>query len=623
MPQPTQIYPEYRQPHTLTVVNNNTVFTETLPAVEDGVRMIAVYTSGKGRDGVFIEYDNPDNFIAENGTLNYALYGQPIYMPYVTLKTGVAKVWGMRVMPETATYANLAVAAKVKVDKTDVANPKLIIRFTAEFLPNVADKTEFESLTDLMLDLTPDADGFTTYPIFTTYTLGRGLYGNNQRIRLLSAPQRDKEVNYKSYRFETYELTNGALASVSDPLYPTFVADAIVDNMSVYFDDIVNDDETGSTKVNVYSVPGSIDAIYDLYVKEIDPATTVTRETFDMFYGVIKDSSQKLKGIQYDTTHVDYISLDSPAGIPLSGGDDGAFTYDPADPAKMALREDAINQAYKDAFTGKTDKAILSKRRLPADLILDAGYDQEVKLDLIQLFIKRRDAVGHLDAGIINTVSSAVQWGNDMFAYGDYVYSKQFQHYKVRDPFSGKLIPVTMTYHLASQLPLHFRNNGKHIPFVGTALTTLTGAQKNSLKPMIDADDLETKEQLYDLRLNYYQSVAENVIARGTQSTSDTQWSDLSEENNVYVLMELKRKVENMVSSLQYNFAEQEDRNRFTQDAGRLLAPYVGTEIREGSVRFDMNAWEETRSILHCYMEIVFRTMAKRGIVEIDINPRV
>jgi hypothetical protein len=85
----------------------------------------------------------------------------------------------------------------------------------------------------------------------------------------------------------------------------------------------------------------------------------------------------------------------------------------------------------------------------------------------------------------------------------------------------------------------------------------------------------------------------------------------------------MKRDLEALVSTLSYDFAEATERARFTEDAGRLFAPIVGTKVRSAEVRFEMNTWEEERSILHCYMGVVFPTMAKRAIVEIDINKRV
>jgi hypothetical protein len=123
--------------------------------------------------------------------------------------------------------------------------------------------------------------------------------------------------------------------------------------------------------------------------------------------------------------------------------------------------------------------------------------------------------------------------------------------------------------------------------------------------------------------LNYFQALSENTFVRGTQSTSQNIWSDLSEEHNMHVLLEMKRKLENMIAGLSYNFAEADDRSRFSEDANRMFEGYAGNKVRSASVSFSMNAWEEERSILHCYLGVIFRTISKRSVVEIDINKRV
>ena len=35
-----------------------------------------------------------------------------------------------------------------------------------------------------------------------------------------------------------------------------------------------------------------------------------------------------------------------------------------------------------------------------------------------------------------------------------------------------------------------------------------------------------------------------------------------------------------------------------------------------------MSANEEQQSILHCYLDVVFKTIAKRGVIEINIQNR-
>lgn len=620
MPQSGQIIPGYLHPHTMTIVNDNTDFTETVADTETGVRTISVFTSSKGRDGVVLKFNNPQKYIEEFGRPNFKLYGQPGYMPFQSLMTGFAESFCMRVMPEDATYSNIVIVAKVST-LAEVAGPPVVpgaitVRFEAVFLPDVASREDFESLIETLTVEEEDVNGYKSFPLFAVYALGRGEYGNGFRFRLNSSPQADKENAFKNYRFEVLELEN--VVTRKEFFGGTMFADAIEGTSSLFLSDIINDAEGGSSKINMYVLESSFEAIYNEYKLAV-PATDVTLDTFDVLTG--KDKlGVALPGFVIDANHADAVALDNPDGLPLAGGGEGSFEFNSATPES---RETAIDAAYMKAFRGETDASILSKRRTPADLILDAGYSEEVKRELVSLMIRRYDAAGYIDGGILNTLTDAIAWGEAMLGLGDRIFSKEFQHYKVRDPFTGKNMPVTVTYLYASAIPFHYKNFGNQTPFVGEQYARLAGAIKNTLRPVVDADDLDVKEELYGLRLNYFQALAENTYVRGTQGTSQLTWSDLSEENNMHVLLEMKRRLEGMVAGLSYNFAEPEDRKRFTEDADRLFAEYRGTKVREAAVEFSMSPWEEERSILHCNLAVVFRTMAKRAIIEIDVNRRV
>lgn len=627
MPQSGQIIPEYLHPHVKTIINDNTVFQDSVITPEEPVRGLYVFTSGKGRDGVVLEHSDTTAWKEEYGEPNFKMYGQPALMPYQSLATGVVQAYSLRVMPDNAAYSNLVILAKVKVDKTtDPLTPKFVVRFEAQYTSNVTTTEELAPLAELMGSVDPDEQGFVSYPLFVVNALGRGQYGNNFRVRLISSTLNDKSNDYKNYRFEIYELENGEMKVKDVPFAGTFLPDALDDSStakSLYLEDIVNDPDTGSSKIAITVFDANWEEIFELYKAEIDPTTALTVENFDLFTGVNRLTNAAIKGISYDTAHAEYASLDNPAGLPLSGGTDGSFAFVANDAEALALREEAINAAYIKAFTGKIDRAVLSKRRTPAEFILDANYDSEVKKALISAITTRGDAYGYIDAGIINTAEEAIVWGDEMLGLGDRMYSKEIHHYQTRDPFTGKRIPVTITYLYATLLPLHLKNVGRQIPFTGEDYTTLVGDIRGTLRPAIDADDSDTKEALYTRRLNYYQAVDSRTNVRGTQGTSQNVWSDLSEESNMHVLLNLKRKIENMVVGLAYDFADAEERARFKEDAKRMIEPYTGTEVASAEVDFQMNSWEQERSILHCYLSVVFRTINKRAIIEIDVNKRV
>lgn len=616
MPRAGQIIPEYLHPHVQTYINDNTIFEEVVNPAPDGTKFLAVFISGKGRDNVLLPIGTNPEYIEEFGKPNYKLYGQAGYMPYAYLYSNQATGWCMRLAADDATYANVVVLAKVKVeDATDSeSTSKLKIYHEAKYLTGIIKASDFSALVEAMTDPDPDENGYVTYPLFGVRMLGRGKYGETFRIRVSSAPQADKDNDYKNFRLEVIDSDGGIQRK--ELFTGSFYGEAKDTNgNTIFLPDLLTDSDDGSSKIAMYVVEDSFETIYNMY-KTVVPDTEITLDVFDLITGKTKAGTD-IPNLVIDNSVAGAVSLDKVEGVAFAGGDDGAFAVG------APGREEAINAAYIKAFNGELDRSILSKRRCPAELIMDANYADEVKRALINLMLKRYDAFGYVDGGILNTPTEAIEWAESMANLGDKVFSKECMSYDIKDPFSGKVITMTATYFLAMSLPTHFKVNGKQTPFTGETFAKVTGHVKGSVRPIIDADDFDIKERLYNLRVNYFECVAEDTFVRGTQGTSQNVWSDLSEENNMHNLLEMKRKIEAIVASKTYNFAEAEDRKKFTEQAERLLSDYIGPKVRSATVSFAMNKFEEERSILHCYLEVTFRTMSKRGIIEIDINKRV
>ena len=70
-----------------------------------------------------------------------------------------------------------------------------------------------------------------------------------------------------------------------------------------------------------------------------------------------------------------------------------------------------------------------------------------------------------------------------------------------------------------------------------------------------------------------------------------------------------------------YDFSEASDRLRFADECDEALR-YYKQKVRGFEIKFSMSNYEEERSILHCYLDVVFRTIAKRGVIEINIQNR-
>lgn len=634
MPRAGQIVPEYLTPHVKTYINDNSMYSSVVNVrSEDGVRLLCVFASSKGEDGVIKAITSVNDYLEEYGKPNFNLYGQPCYMPYAALSSGNAKCYCMRVMPQTATYANIIISAHVVIeDNVETGEREFKVKFVATPVSNITDRSSMMLQMETLAKFPPETTNVGNYhvfPLFSVVSKGRGLYGNAYRIRVVPNHNMNMDNDYMNYIFEVLDSSSGSVVMKEHHL-GSFSYDAIVNNESLMLDDVVNDSTTGSSKIEFATYLDGFDALYDAYKEFVAANFTESAEDYqvcDMFTGMTKNGNNMI-GYVIDNMASDFAALDSTIGVALGNGDDSTFdaNYVPTavEGSNSITRQQAIDNAYIAAFNGEYDIRIRSKRSVPCELILDANYSEEVKLSLTALALHRYDARCVIDAGILSSISAATAWvGKESIkAISDFIISKECQHYKIRDPFTGRAIPVTATYYIAAELPTHYANFGNHTPFVGASYAQLTNHIHNSLKPVIDADNLEVKETLYINKCNYFECISEDNYVRGVQGTSQAVWSDLSDENNVAVLLEMKRMLEEFVSANLYNFAEAEDRTRFTEDATRMFADFRGNKVRSYDVYFDMNAFEEQRNILHCYLAVEFKVMAKRGIIEIDINKR-
>lgn len=635
MPRTGQIIPRYNVPHVSTYINNN---TEQMPAVpvdevENKVRFLCVFASSRGEDGVVKSLTNTTEFINEFGQPDFKKFGQPNLMPYTLLATNSARCHCLRVAAPNAGYATATLVAAVKVT-TDENSVKFVdVKFeNAELSTDAVISTkEYDEITDLaeaLKSAEADAEGYFRYPLFTVISKGKGEYGNTFSFKLVSDISSNKAVgnSFINYNFELHDSSTGTDAVIeqfSGSLNPT----AVLSRKSLLLDDVIGDPTSGSKYVEFIAHYDAIDEFITkcnaLINDEVGLADTkLTINTFDFIHGLTKAGAPLTNAegktvYRIDTTGV---VLDHKTDtVFLTKGDDGSFKNDDGT---------EINKALVEAFTKKAE--IRSRRRTPTDIILDANYAQEVKAALVDCALARGDALLVLDSGIDKkTVAETIEWWskfklNNAVAdsINDYRILRESQAYKTRDPFTGKIITVSMTYLFAQLLPGHFLNVGRHIPFVGASYATLINHIKSSIYPIVDADDLETKDELYNERINFFETIAEDTFSRATQVTSDPIWSDLSESNNVAVLLDMKRMLEDFNTRRLYNFASAEDRVKFTEDADRLFVNYKNREVSDYEVYFDMNEFEENRNILHCYLAVVFRALGKRCIVEIDINRR-
>ena len=603
---------DYDHPFNVTIINDNSAIPGANNTVPERVNYMAVFIGGKGRDNKLIKKTSKADFVKEYGKPNAFLYGQPILNAHASIVDQYSHAYCMRVMPTDAAYANLIVSLKYKVAES---GDKLEVKLVSKNVSELNNASQFQSIVDQEFNAEDDEAGFKTVPLFGIRSLGRGKYGNSFRIRLTNVFTKKKNQAYRTYRLELLDVDEG------NTLIETFegcLYDQAVNSNSLILSDVLDGDINGSERIAMYVNEEAFETVYAEYAKlfkeEDDLALLPTEKAFDPIFGVGNDKKPQPK---LTIIKEEVVALDRLDGVSLAGGTEGALE----DPKDKSL-EEIVEDLYIKAFSGQLDRAILSPRRIPVKFILDANYPINVKKQIVQLGLKRYDALIHLDAGLITTHDEAILFGEETADLNYRIVSKSYQHYEIRDPYMGKRVPVTMTYDLASNLAKHIEIYGLGTPYTGEAYATLKGAIKGSLVPVLDESDEDLKETLYDLRLNYYEAVAENVFARATQQTAQEEMSDLSEESNMLITLEIKDIAERETIARRYNFAEPSDRQLFTEVLNERIKP-MRDLVRYVDVLYDMTPAEEAKSTIHCYIEVVFKTLAKSSIVEINVNKRV
>lgn len=628
MPRATQIAPEYKQPHVATYINDNTKYTEDIVSVDNNVKFLSVFRSYMGPDNVIIKVTKLNDFINMYGESDFSKYGQPLLMPIAELTSGIASVHCMRVMPTDATYANVIVSA---LYKTDESTGKMTIKYHSEYLDvggsGAAGAIKEDDVKAAFVSAasdTADDQGFKKIPLFYIIMAGRGIYGNDFRFRVSREASYEKDYGIKMFSFEALQVNNG-INSLAN--YVGSLVTSTRHIKTTFITDIMEDYDPGECYFKVNVDEANMEKLYKLFVDFVNSLDVGKRgeimdiDRFDPFFGYGMNNKTVHKNLNILTvdpagTDKAIMVIDSPEGTGLHGGTDGSFATGTDEAIKSA-----IENTYIAAFNGTLDSTILSSRRTPLDIILDANYPKAVKKQLFELATVRNDCPVVFDAGIIN---SEVELDNaiaDLAYINTYQASKEFQHYKIRDPRTYKKIDVTMTYFWATRFASHIKTYGDYIPFV-KRYATLSGHVKNSVAPAVELYQMDLKEKLYEARFNYFETTDENVFVRSVQNTAQVDDSDLLEENNVRVLYNVKKIVEDDCIDNLFNFADSTQRADFSAFEQTKFAPWIGQKFATFSIVFDMNDWELERSILHCYIAIQFRTLNKRTIIEIDVNKR-
>lgn len=558
---------------------------------------------------------------------------------------------------------------------TDEKPKKIQVMFTTESIKNLTNISDIEKLAPSIDEVnkkvngmyTSDTDsdptnkkygGWTTVLLMSIAYLGRGTCGNNISFSITNHSRADKTSAYKNYFMHVFE-SSIAKEEARVTLYP----DALIGSRSLYIENVVNDDGTGngSNLIQINVNHDVLPTIWQLYLEHVvgKGQTALTEKTFDMILGVnksITSARQDFNAVPVipgyeivqspDASAVSSMSFNTTYGTKLENGNDGVFSAtDPQGTASKTeweeKRQKAVDQAFISAFstTEPTDRKILSKYRCPLDFALDAGFSTEVKTALAQYTkFRAQDFRTYFDFG--TDIDSLTDPYTEAATYEDIIsgYTMSIDAYygKIQDPCNKKVIRVTSTYNLAINLPLHWdKYGGKHIPYAGPKYAIIDAYIKNSIYPVYDDSiDQDILDKLVDVHVNYAAIDPKGNVVRATQTSrynglaSDVAFaaseeytvSNLSEENNVLIALDIKKDVEKLVCTYEYNFNEISEISSFNRDLKTLTNRYAAAQVHSITAKFERTTEEAELGVLHLYIAVENKPLIKYIQVDIDIN---
>lgn len=621
---------KFRHPHDETTIIDN---TEIQPELQDnnGPALLVVFTSDKGIDGEIKRQTDYSKFIKECGTPIFRKHGQSYLQACNWVENGGVLNY-MRLTADDATYSNVCILADItttSVQKADsngaplyktpegvettesTGNTPILVNsariaLRAQSFTDLRDKSE-SGVVDKMQSLVADTNGTKTVPLFTCLSKGKGAYGDMYRFRLTPELIADRDTHYRNYSFELFENIGG-LSRIEDPLTVSIYPNAMdLYKRSVFLDDIIKDNVY---PVSVYSYQDGFDVITEILkpLVMVDGDISFLPENIDYLFGLQK-SGDAYPNITMDTAGLNLSALE---GVSLASGSDGAFAM------SNLNRLEAINAKITAAYTGAIDPNIFNVKKFPTDMMLDSNLPMEVKRSLETCCDKRNDSPLVLDAGFQLTLSSAKAWrGSEMLA-DDYKKRLYFQSFSTKDKYTGKEIQVTVPYLLSIMIPQHFINVGNHKPMAGSNYPIKDIVIANSLRPSIIEN--EDKTDFYDMRMNYIEEDV-NYLIFGTQLTSQKKTSELSNANNIDILYEMKKVIENLVPRFRYEFTESDDdMANFNRTANQALQAFQDYKCKYVNVAITQTPNQKQRKILQTKLRIGFKAFNERNDIYMIIE---
>ena len=235
----------------------------------------------------------------------------------------------------------------------------------------------------------------------------------------------------------------------------------------------------------------------------------------------------------------------------LANGSDGSlFTSTGLDSSKA-------NEILKQTFDGTLVSDVINTEFYWFDIILDGGYDKEVKDSIVKLASEiRRDCIAIIDNGDNKSASDALKARQDKYYYNSEYVAIYEPYIQINDPMSaGKKIWITPVYSVAKLIALNDK--------VNDVWYAVAGFERGTDAEIIDMRYTPTqaeRDQFYLNQINPFVKFREGNVLFG-QLTSRRKADALQNINIMRLVLYVKRALEQYARYEIFDFEDDETFN--------------------------------------------------------------
>lgn len=630
--------------------------------------IMAAFTSDKGTED-FIEVSGQEFFKQYGTNISFKRHGQPLLQAANAINNG-AKLYCKRVVDPTSKLAMFGIIAnvqstnvqkqRIKTDpitsnpakdehgnvvyeklfwkKDDVDNiptPELRVLYNetdagAEAVPATFPVAKInytaETITD---DFKGDAKAMAqafekkhggklnSYPLFIITENGRGV--SNKKVFISVDTSLGKTAESCRYTIEVYE--DGTRL---ESMIFSFNPDEIANGYNLFFDSVV---KRSSSQIKCFGFEDSVYAFFDK-VAEITGRTETEIAKSDIFNGCDYrgNSIENIEIVTEGSDGATTVNLCSINGLNLVGGENG----DEFGNAPILNRTDArdgklstYDKEFEKVFNGEFSDEIYNFDNRPIDVIVDANYPDNVKRAISDLCNFRQDISYFRDLGFGHDNFQEIKNRKADFDSADQStrYADTYcQTYCITDPYTYKIIPVTIGYSLVRLITMHW-GNGRNLVLAGKnngwTIPEMIEGTLNFTPKVTPAEDQQALMDELRINYGYYQ---QGVFTLATEYTSQPRFTQLSYINNVLLVQNLIKDIRIQCPKSRYKFITGNDFSRYTEDINNVIAGY-SSKFDAIKMEWVQDAVYAANKIVYAIIKVKFKDFAQYEIFRIIAVP--